>query len=755
MTIEWNADGNEFHLRNAQVSYVGRILDNGWAGHLYFGPALTEGRSYAHLGPATFYGFSNRVAEPVAFEYPTGGSGDYRPPALVVEQADGSTVLDLRHRSHRILPGKPAIGLPSTYTEVGGEAETLEIVLEDALAGLEVQLFYTIFRDRPVVVRTARISNKGKTPLILRAAMSASLDLPDSDWQLITLSGEWARERHVERQALRPGRQSVASNRGSSGHQHNPFVVLARPSTTEEAGEAIGLSLVYSGNFLAEAEVEPFGTARLRIGINPEGFSWLLDPDSDFRTPEAVLAYSATGLDDLSATYHSLFRERLARGTWRDKPRPIVINNWEATYFRFDEEKLVAIAAAARDLGIELFVLDDGWFGRRDDDTTSLGDWQVDRRKLPGGLESVARKVEALGMRFGLWIEPEMISRASQLYADHPDWVVGVPSRPKTESRNQWVLDMSRPEVVDYLFGVLSGVLGSAPISYVKWDMNRTITEPFTTTLPAWRQGEFMHRYILGVYSLYDRLTKAFPGILFESCASGGGRFDPGLLAFAPQAWTSDDTDAIERLAIQWGTSFAYPLSSMAAHVSAVPNHQVGRMTPLSTRAAVAFFGVFGYELDPTKLTDTERAEVAGQVAFYKRWRELFQFGRFHRLRGPADGDGNVVSWMTVAPDRQAAIVGDYRILSRPNPGPRRIRLRGLDPAASYRVTLWPEGVTHAASIGGDELMTAGLVVEFSRAAALLGDFRARLYVLEAVGTATELAPAELVQASTELAPAE
>ncbi len=737
MTIEWNADASEFHLRNGQISYIGRILDNGWAGHLYFGPALTDGRTYAHLGRDGFYGFSNRLGEPIALEYPTGGSGDYRPPALVVEQADGSTVLDLRHRSHRILPGKPAIGLPATYTEVGGEAETLEITLEDPIAALEVQLLYTLYRDRPVVVRSARVVNRGKTPLIVRTAMSASLDVPDAEWQLITLSGEWARERHVERHALRPGKQSVASNRGASSHQQNPFVALVRSTTTEDAGEAIGFSLVYSGNFLAEAEVEPYGTARVRIGINPEAFAWLLDPGAEFQTPEAVLAYSNTGLDDLSAAYHSLYRERLARGAWRDRPRPVVLNNWEATYFDFDEDKLVEIATVARDLGIELFVLDDGWFGHRDDDTTSLGDWQVDRRKLPGGIESVARKVEALGLRFGLWMEPEMISRASQLYADHPDWAVGIPSRPRTESRNQYVLDMSKPEVVDYLFGVLSSVLGSAPISYVKWDMNRTITEPFTTTLPAWRQGEFMHRHILGVYSLYDRLTRAFPGILFESCAGGGGRFDPGLLAFAPQGWTSDDTDAVERLAIQWGTSFAYPLSAMAAHVSAVPNHQTGRITPLATRAAVAFFGVFGYELDPTKLSAEERAEIAGQVAFYKRWRDVFQFGRFHRIRGPLDGDGNEYSWMVVSDDRRAAIAGHFQILSRPNPGPRRIHFRGLDPKLSYRVGIWPDNSTPAGlpprPLGGDVLMSAGLAIESNRTSALQGDFRARLYVLEAV----------------------
>ena len=740
MPIEWNSDTREFHVRNDRVSYILRVLENGWLGHAYFGSALTGDRSYAQLVPGEFYGFSNRLGDPVPLEYPSGGSGDYRIPALAIELSDGSGVLDLRYRNHRVVPGKPAIaGLPSTYVEVGGEAETLEIVLADAIAQIEVHLRYTIYRDRPVVVRGARVVNVGKVPAILRFAMSASLDLPDSDWQLLALSGDWARERHVHRQDLRPGRQSVSSGRGSSSHQHNPFVALVRPATTEGSGEAIGLSLVYSGNFLAEAEVEPFGTARLRVGINPDGFSWVLEPGAEFATPEAVLAFSASGLGDLSDAYHRLFRERLARGSWRDKARPIVLNNWEATYFDFDEPKLLAIAAAAREMGIELFVLDDGWFGRRNDDSGSLGDWQVNAAKLPGGLDSLARKVEAMGLRFGLWIEPEMVSRRSELFAQHPEWAVGIPSRPRTEGRNQYVLDMSRPEVVDYLLEVLSTILGSAPISYVKWDMNRTITEPFSPTLPAWRQGEFMHRYILGVYSLYDRLTRAFPGILFESCAGGGGRFDPGMLAFAPQAWTSDDTDAIERLKIQWGTSMAYPLSSMAAHVSAVPNHQVGRVTPLATRAAVAFFGVFGYELDPTALSAEESAEIAGQVAFYKQWRDLFQRGRFVRLSSPFGGERDEAAWMSVADDARSAIVAHYRILSRPNPGPRRLRLRGLDPAAMYRLSIWPapeedEGaVANPVVLGGDLLMAAGLVLESGRESARQGDFRARLYVLEAV----------------------
>jgi alpha-galactosidase len=731
--IEWDAEARQLHLRNGLVSYVMRVLDDGSLGHLWFGAPLGDGRSYAGLAP-TSGSFDNRLGESIPLECPTSGTGDYRVPAIEARLANGSTALALRYATHRITPGKPALdGLPATYVEADDEAETVTVSLMDEPSGLTVELAYTIFRGRPIVARSLRVRNTATAPVRLEVAMSASLDLPDSDWRLVRLSGAWARERHVVAEALTPARHTVASVRGHSSHQHNPFLLLERATTTEDQGEAIALSLVYSGNVLAEAEVDQFDTTRLRIGINPETFAWQLEPGADFQAPEAVLAWSGTGLAPLSDALHGLLRERLARGVWRDRPRPVLVNNWEATYFDFDEAKLLEIAADAHALGIELFVLDDGWFGRRDSDDSSLGDWSVDRRKLPNGIDGLARKVEALGMRFGLWIEPEMVSRRSELFEAHPDWAIGVPGRERTEGRNQYVLDMGRPEVVDHLFGVLSDLLGHAAISYVKWDMNRSITEPFSLALPADRQGEFFHRYILGVYELYRRLTTAFPEVLFESCAGGGGRYDPGLLAYAPQAWTSDDTDAVERLAIQWGTSLAYPLSSMGAHVSAVPNHQVGRVTPLATRAAVAFFGVFGYELDVTAFSETERREVADQVAFYKRHRELFQFGRFRRLVGPFDGDGNVTAWMVVSDDRREAIVGTYLVLNRPSPGPLRIRLAGLDPSVRYRLEAWPDGSVAGALRGGDELMTVGIDVDRERdVVAGRGDFSTRLFVVSA-----------------------
>ncbi|HET7030466.1 MAG TPA: alpha-galactosidase [Candidatus Limnocylindrales bacterium] len=737
--IEWRPDDRQLHLTNGRLSLILAVHEDGSLGPVHLGAPLATGRAYGHLVPRGWTGFSNRLAEPIALEVPTPGSGDYRVPALEVVQADGASVLQLRYREHRIRAGKPSLdGLPSTYVEADDEAETVEIDLADEPSGVVVTVAWTIFRDRAVLARSIRIRNDGRAAVRLETAMSLSLDLPDAAWTLVHLAGAWARERHVVERALVPGRQSISSVRGSSSAAHNPFIGLRREWTTEAAGEALGAALAYSGNFLAEVEVEAYGTARLRMGINPETFAWTLEPGAAFQTPEAVVVWTADGLGAMSDAFHSVFRERLARGVWRDRARPILVNNWEGTYFDFDEERLVAIATVARDLGIELFVLDDGWFGRRDDDTTSLGDWFVDRRKLPNGIDGLSRRIAELGLGFGIWIEPEMVSERSELFAAHPDWAFQVPGRPRTEGRQQLVLDLGRPEVVDHLAGVLGDLLASGPISYVKWDMNRWLTEPWSGALPADRQGEALHRHILGVYELYRRLTTRFPDVLFESCASGGDRFDAGMLAFAPQAWTSDDTDAIERLRIQWGSSLAYPQSSMGAHVSAVPNHQTGRVTPLATRAAVAFFGAFGYELDTAALSADDQAAIRDQVAFFKAHRGLFQFGRFVRLRSPFAGDGNETAWMVVAADRRRAIVAVYRVLNRPNPRVDRLPLRGLDETLDYRITAWPPGLdgvsaTNEITRRGDDLQANGLLFDVERhVSPEIGDFSARLFVLEA-----------------------
>jgi alpha-galactosidase len=757
MSISFDAAAKQFHLCNGNFSYIIRILENGSIGQVYAGAALRPGGNYPLLDPLPFPGFSNNDKAFTRFEYPASGSGDFRRPAFAVRfpeglgdggEAPGSTVIEPRYESHRIYPGKPDIpGLPAAYTEKEDEAETLELELLDAASGLKVILFYTIFAQYNCVARRARFSNGGNKKITLENAMSLSLDLPDSRWNLITLTGAWAREFDIGDAPLRRGFQGIQSSRGISGAQTNPALILRRPSTTENEGEALGASLIYSGNFIADVEVDQWDIARLRIGINPDSFSWELAGGAAFDTPEAVLAWSGKGLNGLSQAFHGLYRNRLARGAWRDADRPVLLNNWEGTYFNFTEKKILEMAASARELGAELFVLDDGWFGKRDDDHSSLGDWFPHKEKLPEGVAGLARKVCALGIKFGLWIEPEMVNPDSDLFRAHPDWAIHIPQRPRTEQRYQYVLDMGRPEIAEYLFDVLEPILKSAPISYIKWDMNRYITEPYSLALPPHRQGEFFHRYILGLYALYNRLTKAFPEILFESCASGGARFDPGLLGFAPQAWLSDDTDAVERLSIQEGASLIYPLSSMGAHVSAIPNHQTGRLTPLSFRAMVSFFGCLGYELDPTKFSDEEREAVKKQIVFYKAHRRIFQYGRFYRLLGNL-GNGfingcrtlnsRLASWMAASPDGKEAIVGVYKLLDSPNQRPFRLKLAGLEREADYQVTVWEEGGfseedrdMNCGERGGDELMHAGLLLECTgHHSPRKGDFFSELFFL-------------------------
>lgn len=529
-------------------------------------------------------------------------------------------------------------------------------------------------------------------------------------------------ERNVLRRPLTMGLQAVDSKRGSSSHQHNPFMALVRKGADEDQGEVYGFSLVYSGSFLANVEVDQYRTTRVTMGLNPFDFSWLLQPGASFQTPEAVMVYSSEGLGGMSRTYHRLYRTRLARGEYRDQERPVLINNWEATYFDFNADKIESIARKGKELGIELFVLDDGWFGKRDDDNSSLGDWFVHREKLPGGLRDLAERVTGLDMRFGLWVEPEMVSEDSDLYRAHPDWCLHVPDRRRSAGRNQLILDYSRDDVCDAIIGMLSEVFTSAPITYVKWDMNRNMTEIGSALLPPERQRETAHRYMLGLYRVLETLVTAFPHILFESCSGGGGRFDPGMLHYMPQTWTSDNTDAVSRLKIQYGTSIVYPVSSIGAHVSAVPNHQVHRTTPLETRGHVAFAGNFGYELDLTAFTEEEDAVVRGQVAYYKEIRPLVQFGDFYRLLSPFEG--NETAWMFVSPDRSEAFAAYYKVLAEPNAGYRSIRLKGLNPEADYRIA----GLDGA--VGGDELMRAGLAVPQEL---LFGDFQSQVWRIRKV----------------------
>ena len=518
---------------------------------------------------------------------------------------------------------------------------------------------------------------------------------------MIHLSGSWARERHIVKKSVTHGCQSIESRRGASGHCENPFFALLRPDATEDIGEVYGFSLIYSGNFYAGVDVDQYDTARISMGINPFDFGWKLSPHTSFVTPEAVMVYSSHGLHDMSATFHRLYRTRLARGKYRDAVRPVLINNWEATYFDFNEEKLLHIAKDAAALGMEMFVLDDGWFGKRNDDTTSLGDWHVNEAKLPHGLNYLSEKINDLGMGFGLWFEPEMISEKSDLYKAHPDWCIHVNGRNKSLARNQYILDYSRKDVREAIILMLSNILKSAKISYVKWDMNRNMTEIGSALLPADQQMETMHRYILGVYEVMDTITSRFPDVLFESCSGGGGRFDPGILYYMPQNWTSDDTDGVERLKIQYGTSLVYPASAMTCHVSAVPNHQTGRVPGLSFRGDVAMAGNFGYELDVTKLSEEEKEQIKTQIATYKEIRNTIQYGEFYRLLSPFEG--NFTSFLFVNEEKTEAVLFFYQVLTVPNSPFATLKLTGLDPAKEYEL------IELGKTVSGEQLMHFGL----------------------------------------------
>lgn len=741
MPITYNEQSREFHLYNNKISYLIKILANEQLGQLYFGKRIPNRKNHDYLventyRPVTSYVFDDDYSFSlgnVKQEYPAYGTTDQRRPALDIKQPNGSRITDFKYVSHKIYAGKrKLIGLPATYVEDESEATTLEINLYDELIQVTLCLQYTIFENSAAIARSVKFSNDSDQKYQLKTALSLNLDLPDANYEWLQFSGAWGRERYLHKTPLRPGIQAINSARGASSHMQNPFVILKRPFTTEEQGEALGVSFVYSGNFLAQAEVDEYSVTRLQIGIDPFQFSWCLKPNETFQTPEAILAYTSEGLNQLSQTFQKLYTTRLARGYWRDKERPILINNWEATYFDFTEEKLLSIAKKAKELGIELFVLDDGWFGERTKETAGLGDWYVNRNRLKNGISGLSRKIHDLGMMFGLWLEPEMVNKDSDLYRKHPDYIIETPKRHASHGRKQYVLDFSRKEVVDNIYEQLVKILDEDEIDYIKWDMNRNITECYSIAYPPEQQGEIMHRYILGVYNLYERLIERYPKILFESCASGGGRFDAGMLYYAPQAWTSDDSDAIERLKIQYGTSFGYPQSMMGAHVSASPNEQLGRNTPLKIRGDVAFFGAFGYELDLDKLSSTELASIKKQIELMKKYRSIFQYGTFYRLKSPFEG--NIVSWMVVSEDKSQAIVGYYKILNDVNCEYRRLYLPGLEVDTLYNVQ--EELGSYLGNFTGDELANIGLVTTDASAGQNqeTTDFYSKLFILERCG---------------------
>lgn len=736
MSIQVNASNRLFHLQTKHTSYVFHVIEDGSLGQLYYGPKIPFKDDYANLNTREEHDCTNtRTDEDVEFqaellkqEYAGLGKGDYRYPAFQITYPNGSRTSEFQYRDYELKDGKARLtGLPSTFADDSNDSQTLTVKLADG--DLELQLHYTIFADEDVIVRSTTFVNHGKT-VFLNRALSAQLDLPDANYDFIQFAGSWSRERHLHRSHLRPGTQSISSLRTASSHQENPFFMLARPHTDNNQGAVFGFNFVYSGNFLDSVEVDQFDTTRVLIGINPDEFGWKLNSGDSFQTPEVIFSYTDNGFNALSQQLGAFYAQHLINPHFTHQERPILINNWEATFMDFTEDKLMPIVERAKELGIEMFVLDDGWFGHRDDDRSSLGDWFVDEKKFNHGIAGFAKRVHDLDMKFGLWFEPEMISIDSKLYQTHPEWMIKTPGRGQTPGRHQFVLDMSRQEVVDYLFGLMSHIIQDAKLDYIKWDMNRNITEMYGADLPADQQLEFSHRYILGVYDLYDRLTKAFPDVLFESCASGGGRFDLGMMYYAPQAWCSDDTDAIERIKIQDGTSYGYTPSMWGAHVSAVPNDQVGRLTSIDTRAKVAYFGAFGYELDVTELSDEEQATIKQQVAFYKQYRKLFQFGTFYRLETPDTSD-NVYGWETVSPDKQTAIGMRYQILNGANPAYIRYYFKGLDPERHYTVNDGSE------VFSGAELMNAGYfvprVMNRLQSPKVPSDFHADMFIVKAV----------------------
>ena len=733
MPIIFHKETQEIHLYNNEISYIIHILPNGHIGNLYFGKNIDPKRSYKHLfegahRPLAAYveeGDNQFSLQNTRQEYPTFGLSDFRKGAFLIKQENGSEISDFKYESHKIINGKHKLpGLPQTYVEDENDASTVEIVLFDEVINSKLILYFTIFEERPVITRSTCFLNTGNKVISIEKAMSFNLDLPDTNYNMIQLNGAWGRERHVYDRSIEQGTQGFYSLKGASSAEFNPFLALRRPNTDEFSGEVLGFSLIYSGNFLAEVDVDTYNQTRIMMGIHPDRFSWRLHSNEKFYTPEVAIVYSDKGLNYMSQVYHSLYRERLMRGKWKNSVRPILLNSWEAFEFSIDEEKIKKLSSNASKLGVELFVLDDGWFGERNNDKAGLGDWTVNKNKFPNGLTGIINYINKLGMKFGIWIEPEMVNKDSDLYRMHKDWIIHDPERKASHTRNQYTLDFSRDEVVEYIYSKIEKLLLNYNISYIKWDMNRYITECYSRGKDSNYQGTVYHKYILNVYKLYEKLTTKFPDVLFESCSSGGGRFDPGMLYYAPQTWTSDNTDAIERIKIQYGSSFVYPLISMGSHVSESPNQQVFRETSLETRANVAYFGNLGYELNINELIDVEKEQIREQIEFYKKNREVFQYGKFYRLRNPFIN--NISSWMVISKDEKTVIVGCYKILNQANEGKERLKLVGLDINQTYKLS-YP----YKKELKGDELMNIGVSVDNKYFCNKGKDFSSVLYILK------------------------
>lgn len=725
MGIKVNEESKIFQISTLNTTYMMGVLAGKHLLHLYYGKK-TEDMDCRYLmraeeTPAAMHELKREgliFFETYPFEYPAHGTGDYRDNCLRVRSEGGHRVCELHYDSYRIYQGKPSLkGMPATFAgkAEGQAAETLEITLKDEVLGLKILLRYSIFEDSDAIIRSVVAVNEGSQKLYLEKILSACLELDNAEYELSTLHGCWARERHITTRKVTAGKHVVGALGGETSHSNHPFMMLTDKGTTQKYGDVYAMHFVYSGNFIAETELNHQDSVRMTLGIHPDGFEWVLAPGAEFETPEAVLVYSSQGIGRMTRTFHNLYRNHLIRSKYLHQKRPILINNWEATYFGFDDDKLVDIAREAKKLGIEMLVMDDGWFGKRDGDESGLGDWYVNENKLKGGLGSLVDRINGEGMKFGIWFEPEMISPDSDLYRAHPDWAIQVPGRVGTLSRHQYVLDITRQEVVDYVYECVAKVLRSANIEYVKWDMNRQLTDIGSFGLDAEHMGEFFHRYVLGVYQLQERLVTEFPDLLLENCSGGGGRFDPGMLYYSPQIWTSDNMDSVERLTIQEGTALIYPLSTMGAHICVCPNHSTGRNLPFDTRAHVAMTGTFGYELDVTKLSEEEKAQAKVFNQEYHKYNEVYREGDYYRIASYRE-NGMYDCWQVVSQDRSECLVTYVQVRYETRRKAVRLLLDGLDANAKYQL----EGTDHVYS--GELLMNAGYLQEM-----LFGDYRCKL----------------------------